>query len=190
MNSTDISKKRPYMVIIGSLVFFVLNVLLPFMRILFGFLESSTESSTTSYYPTGMKLSGDERDTYYYDIDFYIKAGASNVEFIWTLLDLWQWIFIFGGIAALILVISPEVVSKTRGKLPELPPSLGLIGFIIGIIASGVEWLLFILVWMLEDWVNQPDLGIGLMILNIIGFVALYLAAKPSLLIKEQVNSG
>ncbi|MHA2232068.1 MAG: hypothetical protein ACXAB4_06235, partial [Candidatus Hodarchaeales archaeon] len=62
-------------------------------------------------------------------------------------------------------------------------------GFLVGLVASGVEWLLFISLWMLEDFEGaEPDLGFILLILNVIGLVMLFIASQPSLLVKELVK--
>ncbi len=178
-------KKRLRVALIGGIIFFSMNILFPYMKILFGFLEYSDDDYKAKYFASGHKAGYDEGNQTSIGYDYFANVREGDVEWLYTLLDLWQWVFVLGGIAALTLVIIPEVVTKTGGELPELPVSVGLIGFIIGVIASGVEWLLFILVWMLEDWANQPNIGFFLLILNFIGFVALYIAAKPSLLIKE-----
>ncbi len=182
---------RLIVAISGGLIFFVLNIFLPYMKIMFGFLEDSRFGWTIRYYATEVNAKHEDvvaEITWNYDEygRSLRKEAVGELEFTWTFLDLWQWVFLVGGIIALILVILPELINMTRRELPELPVSLSMTGFIIGLIASGAEWLLFLFLWLEEDWDDQPDIGFSLLILNIIGFVTLYVASKPSLLIKEQ----
>ncbi|MFQ5980477.1 MAG: hypothetical protein ACE5OZ_20255 [Candidatus Heimdallarchaeota archaeon] len=177
-----------FLAIIGGLIFFGLNVFVPYFKVGFGYLEyqgdaEQFEADTTFYASEaeadflGLSIGVDYDDVY----------PESDYELLWTMLHFWQYILLFGGLAALALVIIPPVMDIQGAEQPF--KNMGLIGFLIGAVASGVEWLLFISLWMLEDWEGaQPDLGIILLILNWIGLMMLFLASQPSLLVKELVK--
>ncbi len=197
IESTNGSQKRLIVALVGGLIFFLVNILAPYIGFMFGFLEGTIIDDMYGV-KWDVKWHSSELEMIYESTPFdssisysFTALENSEVEFLWTLLDLWQWIFLVGGIVALVLVIISEIITITGGKQPDLRVSLNSLGFIIGLIASGVEWLLFLLIWVLEDWdtlisgmSNQPDLGFILLILNVVGVIALYLAAKPSILIK------
>ncbi len=179
IKSENPSPMRLIVAAIGGTVFFLLNCLFPYLNMLFSYLEGDI----THYWPT--EVSNGVSINYSDWIDLIeLSRGESKAKIFWQLIDIWQWILLLGGLAALVLVILPPLFVM-RGTELETPVDLGLLGFIIGLIASGIEWLLFILAWQLEDWVTSPDLGFILLILNFVGFVVLYLAAKPSILVAE-----
>ncbi|MFX1512717.1 MAG: hypothetical protein ACFFCQ_09035 [Promethearchaeota archaeon] len=161
--------------IIGGIGFFLLNTFFPWMHLLFPYLEGPN----LDFWANEAEANGVVTDFDYFRE--WSKLGENDWSLFWQLLELWQWVLLFGGLAALILVIVPQVRAM-RGK--EVAAPLALIGFLVGLVASGIEWFLYIMVWSLEDWATQPDLGILLLILNIIGFILLFLAAIPEILVR------
>ncbi len=196
IKSKKVPVSRLIVAIVGGATYFLFNILFPYLKFMFPFLEVSEDFAgdgkwTAKWYASLLEFTFSNSGISTYSINFTGLEG-SEVEFLWTLLDFWQWFFLLGGIIALILVIISEVIVTSGSELPSQRISLSSLGFIVGLVASGVEWLLYILIWLMEDWGDklisglqtQPDLGFILLLLNTIGVIALYIASKPSLVIR------
>ncbi len=174
-------EQKLILALIGGMTFFILNIFIPYFRLFFGFLGySNGEKSICFASKSKTKIEGVWVSVSYNSI----AKNSSNAEIVWKIIDFWQWIFLWGGILALILVLLPPLLDlhKQQGFPIKY---IGQIGFAIGLLVSGIEWVLFFLVASLETWDKSPEIGWSLLILNIFGYFALFLAAKPSLILKK-----
>ncbi len=164
--------------IIGGLLFFLLNCLFPWAQLLFPYLEYSDDKGTMKWWASEVKESGDSSTS---SIS-YDSVESAHQDILWTVLHYWQWLLLLGGLVSVALVIIPPLM-EIQEKETLVP--LNHLGLIIGLVVSGIEWLLFILLRILEDWDIKPTPNTNLLYLNIGGFILLSLAANPSFIVSK-----
>ena len=177
--------------IIGAGVFFFLTVIVSFLKVLGGFLSwNVTEGlfiGTFDFYWDKMTVTVlfISVGIGYDDFESLESLGIeSNLEIIWTILPLWGLVFLGLGFLGAVLVVIPPLMKLGNAQPIEAP--LGLIGLIAGLVATGVEYGLFLLLWLLEDWGEQaPNINIILLGSFIIGWIALIIGYYFSTKISE-----
>ncbi|MFX0051141.1 MAG: hypothetical protein ACFE8U_07585, partial [Candidatus Hermodarchaeota archaeon] len=75
-----------------------------------------------------------------------------TMEVIWQIIPLWGFVWILLSFLGAILVIIPAV-QKLFGQKPT---KIWIIGLVIGLIGTIIEYGLFIILWLLEDWSEWP----------------------------------
>ncbi|MFX0116233.1 MAG: hypothetical protein ACFFB3_16915 [Candidatus Hodarchaeota archaeon] len=176
-------KAELFVALIGLSIFFLLNIVIPFFRLFFGYLQDSVAGFNYQWYASGVSYStpyeGRTITTSYRKTSDW---GLFKLGLIWNILYLWQLVLLLGGFFAFLFIVIPPLLKMQEKEVRFR--NMGLLGFIVGIIASGGEWILFSAVLIFEDWFPlRPHFNGLFFVLNMIGFLALYLAFKPSLLI-------
>ncbi|MFX0114422.1 MAG: hypothetical protein ACFFB3_07730, partial [Candidatus Hodarchaeota archaeon] len=176
-------------------IFFLFNILIPYFKLLFPYMEWDKASRHYEFWASGVFMTYDPSDSavtnpppaYSRDIIYndFEDSFSDQPDTFWKFLDVWQYFFLLGGLLALVLIIIPSFIDLRGTKPPNI--NLRFFGLISGLIASGVEWFLFVVIYFFYDWrpYSSPDFGFPLIITNIIGFIALYLAYKPSIIIEN-----
>lgn len=162
-------------------VFFLLTILIPFLKIGGGFLWG--EISTTDF-SLSIDLFWDRMTGLSNSVPFNSDYRAFNnpvfdsigveegFSFVWLIIPLWGPIWLTLGILGTgLLLISPTM--NIRNKEPIKFP-LGKIGLIIGLIGTVVQYSLFLLVLILEDWGEfAPHINLLILSCFIIGWISL-----------------
>lgn len=169
--------------IIGAGLFTGLTVYVTFLKILGGFL-SLTLIDTTFGTSAQVEFYWDELSYTYTFLSTGIRYSDASlleiqsvVEFIWFLIPIWGYIFLVGGIAGATLTAYRGF--NEFGMLSETKKPLHLYGLIIGLFSSGVEYLLFILLWFFEDWGSDPPTpNIVIFLCFLLGWIALAVGYK------------
>ncbi|MFX1424692.1 MAG: hypothetical protein ACFFB2_20415 [Promethearchaeota archaeon] len=177
MSSKSEDQKNAVISIVGTVLFAVLTILLPLLKVLGGFL---TYSESTEILSQTVKTSVD----YYWDkvtgsilgisLDYtynqYVDQGELSAEIIWQIIPLWGLIWLILGIIGVVLVILPAF----QKLLDQEPIRVGKIGLGAGLIATVGEYGLFIIAWVLEDWeTTTPNINIILLACFVIGWIGL-----------------
>jgi hypothetical protein len=168
--------------LVGSLVFAVLTILVPLVKVFGGFL---TYSETVEFFEQEITTKID----YYWDvvegtlgglsIEFnypdYVDQSDLSAEFIWQIIPLWGLLWIILGLLGTVLVAIPAV-QKLSGQEPS---KIWNFGVIIGLIGTMVEYGIFIAAWLLEDWAGetQPEINLILLGCFVIGWIAIIIGA-------------
>ncbi len=170
--------------IVGISVFAILTIIIPFLKILGGFIQISADLGFGStlkfdfYWDVvSMKSStwGFTQTTTAAYTDF--TSEFTDLEIIWNLIPLWGIIGLVIGLLGVVLVLIHPM--KKLRNIESTNTSLSVIGLIAGLIATGVEYGLFILLFFLEDWetllneTSPPELNIILLVCFVIGWIAL-----------------
>lgn len=183
---TDPDDNKNYFIgLLGAGVFFFFTVLVPFLKIAGGFLWRP-------------------RKYYYWDVikarrssSSYVEtvAGAKfDFEIIWQIIPVWGPIWLIFGLLGAVLVSIPPLMKLRKMKPIKTP--VGLIGLIIGLAGTIVEYGLFFLLWFLEwfldDWGKKaPYFNLIILGCFIIGWVALVIGYRyPMKSIVRRVSSS
>ena len=167
--------------IIGVGVFFFLTILVPFLKIGGGFLwgDIGVDEFSLSIDLFWDKMNGIfmtipfETNYYGFSNPIYTSLGVEvNILSIWLLIPLWSSIWLGLGILGTVLVLIPPLMKIGKHKPIKIP--LGLIGLIFGLVATVVEYGLFFLLWIIEDWGElSPHINIFVLSCFIIGWISL-----------------
>ncbi|MHA2107800.1 MAG: hypothetical protein ACXABU_10440 [Candidatus Hodarchaeales archaeon] len=140
-------------------VYVVLGIILPFLQYFGGFLSYSK-------YLGGSDIN--ERMDFYWNIMEYsthLSSGSknlievaadSNIGLIWIILQLWGIIWLITQIVAASLLILPIIDKVKIEKSRKI--ELTKLGVKIGLIGTGVEYLLYLIVMIFEKW--ELDFGV------------------------------
>lgn len=102
--------------------------------------------------------------------DEYVQQGDLSAEIIWRIVPLWGLIWLILGFIGAVLMVLPAF-QKLQGQKPI---KVAKIGLIIGLVATVVEYGLFIVAWVLEEWeTTTPNINIILLGCFIIGWIGL-----------------
>jgi hypothetical protein len=173
--------------IVCSLVFVVLTVLVPFLRVIGGFLKYSTtipyqgqdELWTMDFHWNNVIwgwLGLFNEYTYPDWLELKVQRDeALSLEVIWQIIPFWGFVWIALGVLGAVLVVIPAV-QKIFGQQSS---KIWIIGIVLGFIGTIVEYGLFIVLWLLEDWKEPSGPEINLLLLGcfIIGWVAFIIGA-------------
>ncbi|MHA1448975.1 MAG: carbohydrate ABC transporter permease [Candidatus Hodarchaeales archaeon] len=160
--------------IVIAAIFVVLGIIIPITGIMDGFLISDVES----YFLGKMTVFG-------LDLSYDQMAGLSPVNWgiirseywlLFLLLFLWQYPFIVLSIIGAIVVIIPPLFYMLKITPPSFlaNPYLGLK---ISAAATGVEWLLFVVTWLVLP-LPKPAPNLPLAIVTILAMLVLFLSCK------------
>jgi ABC-type branched-subunit amino acid transport system ATPase component len=166
---------------IGVVIFFLLTILVPFLQIGGGFLwgpigVADISLSIDLYWNemTGI-IMGLPFDDHYraFTNPIYASIGVEEgIHLIWLIIPLWSSIWLGLGILGAVLVLIPPLMKIGKKEPIKIP--LGLIGLIIGLIATMVQYGLFFLLWLVEDWGDiSPHLNIFILGCFIFGWISL-----------------
>ena len=161
--------------IIGTAVFAVLAIIVPFLKILGGFMQKSITFIIDISYDWHWDVFTTSTAGVSVDVAYADLPGGSDFEFIWGILPIWGLAWLGLGLIGAILVLVPPLMKLGNMEPPGAP--LGLIGLLAGLIATVVEYGLFLILFLLEDWDATfgitPDLNIILLGCFVIGWVGL-----------------
>jgi len=171
------NQKNAIISIVGTFIFAVLTILLPLLKVFGGFLTYSASAdflgqqitSKFDYFwdqVTGSLMGLSINFTY----DEYVQQGDLSAEFIWQIIPIWGLIWIILGLIGAVLVLLPAF-QKFQGQKPI---EVAKIGLVIGLIATIVEYGLFIVALILEEWeTTTPNINIILLGCFVIGWIGL-----------------
>ena len=111
----------------------------------------------------------------------------SQLEIIWDIIPIWGQIFMDFGILGAVLTSLPHI--KVQSKTKQGNTLCTFLGLVTGLIATGVEYGLFLKVWLFEDWGEQPDLNYILVACFILGWMGLIVGYSHSRKIATYGNS-
>jgi hypothetical protein len=173
--------KNTLISIVGTFIFAVLTILFPLFRVFGGFLTYSDFN----------ELFGSVERVFYWDqvISIGYRGQIYNnnyVEFsrfepstalIWQIIHLWGLIWILFGLIGAVLVMLPAFQVLQEQK----PVNVAKIGFVLGLVATGVEFGLFILAWVFSNSTrgfslsNARNLYINFLLLDcfVIGWIGI-----------------
>ncbi|MFX0211102.1 MAG: hypothetical protein ACFFDT_34300 [Candidatus Hodarchaeota archaeon] len=101
---------------------------------------------------------------------------TTNLDIFWSLIPLWGFIWLGIGLLGAVFVLVPPLMKLVNMEPINAP--LSLIGLIAGLIATIVEYNLFLLLFLLEDWKTfSTELNFILQSCFIIGWVALIIGS-------------
>jgi len=174
-------------------LFAFLTVIVSFLKVLGGFLSwSGTEELLTGT----IDFYWDEMTVTVFPIsigigyDDCLNIGTeSNLEIIWRILPLWGLVFLGLGLIGAVLVAIPPLMKLGNSQPIETP--LAKIGLVTGLIATVVEFSLFLILWLFEDW-GEPAPNINIILLGcfIIGWIALIIGYYfPTKILESSVYS-
>jgi len=108
-----------------------------------------------------------------YDNPIFASIGVEEgILIFWLLIPLWGSIWFILGIIGTALLLIPPILN-IREKEP-LKLNLGLIGLIFGFGATVGQYVLFLLVWILEDWGEfSPHINLFILGCFIFGWISL-----------------
>ncbi len=167
--------------IVGISVFAILTIIIPFLKILGGFIQISADLG----FGTTLKFNFNWDNILVRQSAFGITettSGAytdltSDIEIIWNLISIWGIIWLITGFLGVVLVLIHPI--KKLKNIESTNKSLSVIGLIATLIATVVEYGLFLLAFLLEDWetitsgVPPPKLNIIILGCFVIGWIAL-----------------
>ena len=163
--------------LIGAVVYAICAIIVPFLKLEgFGFL-TKTEAGVTADFFWDEYSSGGIGIAYDTMVDVW-KLGAAlggeePFEIIWTIIPLWGLVFLGLGLLGAVLVAIPPLMKL--GNMDPIEAPLGLIGLIAGLVATGVEEILFIIAGLMEPNLEGglENLGFLVLIFLIVGWAAL-----------------
>ncbi|PWI48186.1 hypothetical protein CEE45_07710 [Candidatus Heimdallarchaeota archaeon B3_Heim] len=169
------SKTNAFIGLIGAVVFGVLAIIVPFLKMTgFGFItETGTVPVINVDYTADIfwdggttKLTGVPA----VDVAFSDFVDSS-IQIIWDIAGLWMFVFIGLGLIGFLLVAIPPV-QKLAGMEPM---NLGFFGLIAGLVATVVHYLLIVLGALLDEAFEGgiENLNLIMLVLMIVGWVAL-----------------
>ncbi|MHA1228848.1 MAG: hypothetical protein ACTSPV_19155 [Candidatus Hodarchaeales archaeon] len=179
MSSELENQKNAIISIVGTVIFSVLTILVPLLKVLGGFLIYSETSelfgqqitTKVDYFwdqITGSVMGLSLNLTY----DQLVQQGDSAVELIWQIIPIWGLIWIVLGVIGAILV-GITAFQKLQGQKQI---GVAKIGLVIGLVATLGEYGLFFLALALEKWDSTtPNINIILLGCFVIGWVGLIL---------------
>ncbi len=139
-------------------VFVILGIILPILQYFGGFINFSR-------YQGGSTVN--QRVDFYWNImEYSSQSGSgsknlievaldSNVGLIWIFIQVWGLIWIVTQIVAAALLILPIIDKVNIEKSRKI--ELTKIGLKIGLVGTGIEYLLYIIVLIFENW--ELDFG-------------------------------
>jgi hypothetical protein len=169
--------------LIGGLVFAILAVVIPFLKLEgFGFLTKTELGITSDFFwdevtagPIGMAYD------MYYDILEIAGGllGQQPTEILWTIIPLWGFAFLGLGTLGAILVIIPAL-QKMMGSEPM---NVAFYGFLAGFIGTFVEYALFLIVGLLDgDLMGGGLENVNLILIGmfVVGWIGLFFGYKKA----------
>jgi len=167
--------------IIGVGLFFFLTILIPFLKIGGGFLwgDIGVDDFSLSIDLFWDRMTGIINNVPFntdyrgYDNPIFASIGVEEgILFIWLIIPLWNSIWLTLGILGTVLLLIPPLMNIRKKEPIKFP--LGLIGLIIGLVATGVQYCLFLLLWVLEDWGEfSPHINLFILGCFIFGWILL-----------------
>ncbi|MHA1975361.1 MAG: hypothetical protein ACW98F_02015 [Candidatus Hodarchaeales archaeon] len=140
-------------------VYVILGIILPVLQYFGGFI-------TYSNYLGGSSVN--ERMDFYWNIMDYSTQGSSgsqtlieyafdsNIGLIWIILQIWGVIWLASQIVAATLLILPIIDKITIERSRKI--ELTKLGFKIGLVGTGIEYLLYFIVLIFQEW--ELDFGV------------------------------
>lgn len=185
MRTEPDSKRNDIKGIIGVGIFFFLTIIIPFLKIGGGFLWGAIDLSEIpsiemllSYDLYWDKMTGSfltvpfetHWDTFLNPL--YTSLELEELMFVWLLIPFWGPFWLMLGTLGAVLVLIPPLMKIGKKEPIKIP--LGLIGLLIGLIATMVEYGLFILLFILEDWMLlSPHINLFILGCFIFGWISL-----------------
>ena len=177
------SKSDGIIGLIGAVIFAVLAVVIPFIKLEgFGFLTKKELSITMDFFWDEVKR-GPIKLSYDMYLDILELKGAIEgqkpTEILWTIIPLWGFAFLGLGILAAILVIVPALQKMSGSE----PIGVAFYGFLAGFIGTFIEFTLFLVAGLIDgdlmggglDNVNFILLG-----MFVVSWVALFFGYKKA----------
>lgn len=168
------SEKNDVMIsIFGAIAFFVLTVGLQLISIFGGFLKAVTPEGTLNFMWNGFEAtSGGITANISYSL-WDSLYGSYLQSSVWSLLPISGPLWIIGSLIGTLLLVFSAVSIYSTGKLENKLP---LVGFLVCIISAIIEYGLFILIIITEDWAQTPQINILYFLCYIIGLGCLVLS--------------
>ena len=171
-------QKNAIICIVGTVIFAILTILFPLLKVFGGFLTFSDNilGSTIlmDFYWDQISVLNYRRKIINYTYLEYSQYESSP-ELIWRIIHLWGPIFIILGIIGAGLVVLPAFQKLQGHKTADVAK----VGLIIGLVATGVEFGLFLILWIFSTNTgmlnNATNLTINFFLLGcfVIGWIAL-----------------
>jgi parallel beta-helix repeat protein len=154
LTNDTINLKNALISIIGAVIFTVFTVLLPFFKVLGGFLTYSYGTGIFGlreqvfYWDQVASISTRVRGIFNYSYNYLeFSKDQPTTALIWQIIYFWGPIWVILGLIGAVLMVLPVFQKKLKQK----PVNVAKIGLILGLVATGVEFGLFFLAWVFSN---------------------------------------